>query len=91
MSLLPIPAKIFFSDSPDDVFEYSVLRNNNCISVFSGLANTDENGNYIGFLVSDTPDIQIGDVLTSNNKHYTVSFIDYDCYRKVPELLKAYY
>ena len=91
MSVLPVPAKQFFSDFSFDILVYSLLRNGSQISTLHGLINSDENGNYIGFLVSDEPDIQVGDILIAENKQFQVLSIDYDCYQKNPEILKAYY
>lgn len=89
MAILPIPAKIYFDYFSFDALEYVVIRNSSNIGTFSGLINKDEDGNYIGFL-SDC-DIQSGDILTSGNKTYIISNIDFDYYNNNPEMLKAYY
>lgn len=89
MGILPIPAKVFFDDFSFDALEYVITRNSSIIGTFSGLINKDEDGNYIGFL-SDC-NIQSGDILSSGNKTYIISNIDFDYYNNKPEMLKAYY
>lgn len=93
MGTLPIPAAIFFDDFASDVLEYNVLDQDTLVGTYHGLPNSDENGNYIGFLVSDQPKIIVGNTLRTVDglDSYDVLQISYDRYEGKPELLKAYY
>ena len=93
MGHLPIPAADFFKDFAFDVLEYKVLVNNAVIGTYQGLSNTDEDGNYIGFLMKDQPKISIGDTITTIDglESFNVRKVSYDRYKGNPELLKAYY
>lgn len=93
MGMLPIPAKLFFEDAPDELLNYEIFNSHEQIGVFKGLENADELGKYIGFLVEDKPNIQIGNTITTQDKlnKYTVKKIEYDRFNGIPELLKAYY
>lgn len=93
MGFLPIPADMFFEDFKHDVIEYNILDHDAVISTYRGLANSDESGDYIGFLMNDQPQISIGNIIrtTDGLKSYKVSQIDYDRYEGKAELLKAYY
>lgn len=46
MGHLPVPASVFFNDFSADVLEYHVLENGNIIGSYSGLSNSDEDGEY---------------------------------------------
>ncbi len=89
MGTLLIPARIYFDDFSFDTLEYIATRNSSTVGTFAGLIDKDENGNYIGFLSECS--IQSGDILTSGNKTYIVSNVDFDYYNNKPEMLKAYY
>ncbi|MFR3250568.1 MAG: hypothetical protein ACLTQL_05625 [Eisenbergiella sp.] len=93
MGHLPVPASVFFNDFSADVLEYHVLENGNIIGSYSGLSNSDEDGEYIGFLVADNPHLSVGNVLQTSDmlESYLVRHISYDRYEGTPELLKAYY
>ena len=93
MGHLPVPASVFFDDFSDDVLEYFVLENDKVIGSYSGLSNSDEEGEYIGFLVTDNLQLNIGNVLQTSDmlESYLVRCISYDRYEGKPALLKAYY
>lgn len=93
MGHLPIPAKMFFNDFANDVLEYNVLDNDTVVGTYRGLANSDEDGRYIGFLVCDNPDISVGNILctTDGFDKYLVRQISCDRFNGKPELFKAYY
>lgn len=90
MASLPIPAKIYFNDFSFDLVTYSVKRNSEIVASIQGLANKDEDGKHIGFLIGS--DIKTGDVLTSSdNEYFIVTRISYDTYNGNREMIKAYY
>ena len=93
MGFLPIPADMFFEDFAHDVLEYNILDRDTVISSYRGLANSDEGGAYIGFLMSDQPQISIRNIIRTSDglESYKVSQIAYDRYEGKAELLKAYY
>lgn len=89
MATLPIPAKMFFDDFSFDLVTYQIERNSKAVTSTKGLANKDEHGKHIYFLIGT--DVQIGDTLRSNNESFVVGRIDYDTYNGTPEMIKAYY
>lgn len=89
MSLLPIPAKMYFDDFSFELLEYSLIRNSETISNLNGLIDSDEDGKHIKFLIG--PDIKINDVLSSGNKSYTISSISFDTFNGSAEIIKAYF
>lgn len=93
MAILPVPASVFFSDFAFDLVNYNIQSGDTIIGSFKGLSNSDEDGNYIGFLISDNPNISIGNTIcaSDNSKKYQVTDIAIDTYNDKPELLKAYY
>lgn len=93
MSVLPVPASVFFNDFAFDLVNYNIQSDDEIIGSYKGLSNSDEDGNYIGFLISDNPDVSIGNTIctTDNSKKYQVKNISADTYNDKPELLKAYY
>lgn len=93
MGHLPIPANIFFEDFEFDLLEYTILNRDTIIGSYRGLTNSDEDGDYIGFLTSDQPPISVGSTLLAPNesKKLNIRQVSYDYYNGQPELLKAYY
>lgn len=93
MGHLPIPAIMFFKDFASEVFDYNVLDNGIITNTYRGMQNSDEDGNYIGFLMSDKPQIFIGNTIctTDGLESFNIRQISYDRYNGNPELLKAYY
>ncbi len=93
MGSLPIPAAMFFDDFASETLKYNVLDNDTVIGTYTGLPNSDEGGTYIGFLVSDQPNISSGNILCSADgiEKFHIHQISYDRYNGKPELLKAYY
>lgn len=93
MGHMPISADILFKDFTMDVLEYNVLNNNSVTGTYQGIPNTDEDGDYIGFRMTDQPQISVGDTLRTVDglESYRVINISYDRYEGKPELLKAYY
>lgn len=93
MGELPIPAKMFFHDFAKEVLDYNVLVDNTITGTYHGLSNSDEEGNYIGFLMSDQPKISIGNIICTadNLEKFTIRKISYDRYNGKAELFKAYY
>lgn len=93
MAQLPIPASVFFNDFAVDVVEYRIENNGTIIANYRGLKNTDDGGDYIGFLEQDIPNIQVGfsiiDPIESDT--YQIRKISYDHYQGKRELLKAYF
>ena len=65
MGQLPIPADMYFQDFAFDVLEYSVSDGGSVVGTYRGLSNTDETGDYIGFLVKDQPQISVGSTLST--------------------------
>lgn len=93
MGELPIPAALFFDDFESEILEYNVLENNALIGTYRGLSNSDEEGNYIAFLMSEHPKISIGNTLRTIDglETFEIYKISYDRYEGKPELIKAYY
>ena len=93
MGCLPIPVDMYFEDFAMDVLEYNVLNNNNVTATYQALSNIDEDGPYIGFKMSDQPQISVGNTLctTDGLEKYQIIKVSYDLYEGKPELLKAYY
>lgn len=93
MAQLPVPASVFFNDFSSDVLKYNVLDNDTLVGTYDGLSNSDEYGNYIGFLMSDNPKISIGSTICTVDglESFKVSKILYDRYNGEAELFKAYY
>lgn len=89
MASLPVSAKTYFKDFAFDLVNYDIERNSNIIATLQGLANKDEGGKHIAFLLPC--DIQIGDVLMHENLRLLVKNIEVDTFDGKPELLKAYY
>lgn len=93
MANLPVSAQTFFNDFKFDVLEYTIKDIDTIIGTYRGLTNSDETGDYIGFLMNDSPNISIGNVISTFDglESFTVIKITYDRYNGKPELLKAYY
>lgn len=93
MGNLPVPANIFFADFASDILEYNIMDNNALIATYRGLPNSDEGGDYIGFLMSDQPNISVGNTINTSDclETFKIIQISYDRYNGKPELLKAYY
>lgn len=93
MGEMPIPAETFFHDFSSDVLDYNVLNDTAIVGTYRGLSNSDENGNYIGFLMSEQPHISAGNILCTIDglERFTVRRISYDRYNGKAELFKAYY
>lgn len=92
MGSLPIPATMFFADFSFDLLDYNVLSTSTVVGTYRGLSNSDEHGDYIGFLVNDQPQISVGDRISTTDglECYTVKKIEFDRYNGKPDLLKAY-
>ena len=82
MGYLPIPVDMYFNDFAMEVLEYNVLNNNNVIGTYQGLSNSDEDGPYIGFKMSDQPQISTGNILRTVDglEEYQIIKISYDRY-----------
>lgn len=93
MGHLPIPASMLFSDFSFDVLEYNIIDNKNIVATYRGLSDSDEDGNYIGFIASEQPQISVGNTISTIDgiESFKVIKIAYDRYNGKPELLKAYY
>ena len=93
MGHLPIPAAMFFDDFASEVLEYSIFADGKVIGTYRGMSNSDEDGNYIGFLMSDHPQISVGNIISTTDEleSFTIQQISYDRYNGKAELLKAYY
>ena len=92
MSSLPIPAAMFFSDFASSLLDYNVLSGGAVTGTYRGLSNSDEHGDYVGFLMDDQPQISAGDKLrtTDGLECHTVRKIEVDRYNGKPDLFKAY-
>ena len=92
MSSIPIPGKLYFSDFADDVLEYEVYDKDKLVGTYRGLTNSDEGGQLIHFLISEKPDISVGNILRTKDglESFSVRRIEYDRYNGKPELMKAY-
>lgn len=93
MGFLPIPAAMLFKDFSFEVLEYTVLDGNITVGTYCGLYGSDENGRHISFLMSDQPQISVGNTLRTSDglESFTIRKISYDRYNGKAELLKAYY
>ncbi len=93
MGYMPIPADMLFKDFAMKVLEYNVLTNNSVAGTYQGVPGDDEDGEYIGFRMSDQPQISVGDTLCTVDglENYHVTKVSFDRYEGKPELLKAYY
>jgi len=62
------------------------------IGTYRGLTNSDERGRLIHFLMTENPNITIGNILRTADglESFTVRKVEYDRYNGKPELLKAY-
>ncbi len=93
MANLPIPAHIFFDDFAFDAVDYIIKDGNSIIGTYRGLSNSDEIGNYICFLLSDSPNISVGNVICTPDfcDCFTITKTSFDHYNGNPEIIKAYY
>ncbi len=93
MGDLPVPAAMFFDDFASGILEYNVLDDDVLIATYHGMANSDEDGDYIGFLMSDQPKISAGNTIKTSDglETFKIIQISYDRYNGKAELLKAYY
>ena len=93
MSALPVPASVYFDDFAFDVKEYDVLANGQKIGSYRGLKNSENGKPYIHFLLSENPQITVGNILrdVSGLSDYMVVAIGQDEYNGKPELIKAYF
>ena len=89
MSVLPIPAEIYFSDFSFDLIEYEIVRNNTHLTTAKGLSNFDKKGKYISFLIG--LDLQVGDILVTKNYNVVIKSLDYDSYQGKEQIVNAYY
>lgn len=93
MGHMLISADMLFKDFAMEVLEYNVLDNNSVVDTYQGISCDDEGGNYIGFRMSDHPQISVGNTLRTIDglESYYISNVSYDRYEGKTELLKAYY
>lgn len=93
MGHIPISADMLFKDFAMEVLEYDVLDSNSVAGTYQGIPGDDENGKYIGFRMSDQPQISAGNTLRTADglESYHITNVSYDRYNGNPELLKAYY
>lgn len=68
---IPVFGKMFFNDFSSDLISYIVKRDSHLVGTFKGLSNNDKTGYYISFLLSDSPDIEAGDTLTTEDSLYS--------------------
>ncbi|WP_288311737.1 hypothetical protein [uncultured Selenomonas sp.] len=88
MSILPIPAKQYFSDFSFDLVEYQVIRKGKPVATMKGLSNSSHGQQFVSFLCG--ADIQVGDMLQAGTAVAIVSRIDYDTYNGQKQLINAY-
>lgn len=93
MGHIPISADMLFKDFAMEVLEYDVLDSNSVAGTYQGIPGDDENGKYIGFRMSDQPQISAGNTLRTADglESCHITSVSYDRYNGNPELLKAYY
>lgn len=93
MGHMPISADMLFKDFAMEVLEYNVLDNNSVAGTYQGIPGDDEHGVYIGFRMSDQPQISAGNTLRTSDglESYQITKVSYDRYEGKPELFKAYY
>jgi len=91
MGNLSAPAKVFFSESANDLCNFTLSRNFISVATYTGLPYNDDHGHYIGFLVTDNPRIIPGDFLIHGKNKLFITEIDYDKYQGQKEIMKAYY
>lgn len=89
MSVLPVPAEMYFSDFDFDLVKYDVVRDGTHIATTKGLTNSDEMGNFISFPID--VDLQVGDVLQTKRQRLIVKSIDYGIYEGEEQIINAYY
>ena len=92
MAALPVPASVYFNDFAFDVKEYEILSRGKVIGVYRGLKNSEHGKPYIHFLLSDGPQIAVGDVLrrVDGSAGYTAIRVGQDEYDGKPELVRVY-
>ena len=88
MSILPIPAKQYFSDFSFDLVEYQVIRKGKPVATMKGLSNSSHGQQFVSFLCG--ADSQVGDMLQAGTAVAIVSRIDYDTYNGQKQLINAY-
>lgn len=93
MGTLPIPASMLFNDFSFEVLEYNVLDGETIIGTYRGLPGEDEDGRHVDFLMSENPQIAVGNTLqtTDGLESFKVKKIAYDRFEGKAELLKACY
>ena len=89
MSVLPVPAELYFSDFAFDLVKYDVVRDGTHIATAKGLTNSDKTGNFISFPID--VDLQVGDVLQTKRQRFIVKSIDYGIYEGEEQIINAYY
>lgn len=89
MAELPVSAEQFFRDFSFDLTEWTVERGGAKIATVKGLANSDENGRYLGMLHGC--DVRPGDRLIGFSAVHHVSRVEVDTFGGIPSLVKAYY
>ena len=89
MSVLPVPAEMYFSDFEFDLVKYDVVRDGTHITTTKGLNNSDETGDFISVPIE--VDLHVGDVLQSKRQSFVVKSIDYGVYEGEEQIINAYY
>ena len=91
MGTLPIPASLLFEDFDDEILEYEVLNSNAVIGTYRGLP--DKEHKLIHFLLSDNPQISIGNTVRTSDglESFQITEISYERYEGKPEILNAHY
>ena len=89
MSVLPVPAEMYFSDFEFDLVKFDVVRGGTHITTTKGLTNSDKMGKFISLPIE--VDLQVGDVLQSKRQSFVVKSIDYGVYEGEEQIINAYY
>ena len=89
MSVLPVPAKTYFSDFAFDLIDYEIIRNNEPIANAKGLKNKENGKSYVSFHFGT--DVMQGDILIGDDETLTVSETSVDTYNGEKQIINAFY
>ena len=89
MSILPVPAKTYFSDFAFDLIEFKIQRDGQTVLTAKGLKNKENGKHYVSFFYGT--DVQAGDYLISDDETLCVIELLTDTYNGEKQLINAVY
>lgn len=93
MSILPVPAEMYFKDAAAimDLMDVTIKRNGNIIETTHGVKNRENGKEYIHLPIN--VDVQVGDtmLIEDEGEDFTVIKIAYDTFNGERQLIKAFY